>query len=104
MPANFARLLWANYTSSWSKSLAIDKIDSHTVVSLTILGRTDRGRERERERQEPGRKKGEGKRKKKGGETGRGGEGALYFESMCACIYALGFRPKGQCTTEIRLC
>ena len=92
--------VWANYTSSWSKSLAIDKIDSHTVVSLTILGRTDGGseraservrvcvRERERER-EPGGKKGEGKRKKNGGETGRGGEGALYFESnvcMHICI------------------
>ena len=32
------------------------------------------------------------------------GRGPFISSPMCACIYALGFRPKGQCTTEIRLC
>lgn len=84
MPANFARLLWANYTSSWSKSLAIDKIDSHTVVSLTILGRTDRGREREtgagsKERWRKEKEKGRRNRK------GRGG-GPLFRVNVCMHI------------------
>lgn len=86
MPANFARLLWANYTSSWSKSLAIDKIDSHTVVSLTILGRTDRGRERERETgagsKERWRKE---KEKRRRNRKGRGG-GPLFRVNVCMHI------------------
>lgn len=84
MPANFARLLWANYTSSWSKSLAIDKIDSHTVVSLTILGRTDRGRERETG---AGSKETWRKEKEKGrrNRKGRGG-GPLFRVNVCMHI------------------
>lgn len=53
------------------------------------------------EGEEPGRKKGEGEGKKQEG----GGRDPLFRVAMCArCIYALGFRPKGQCTSEIRLC
>lgn len=85
MPANFARLLWANYTSSWSKSLAIDKIDSHTVVSLTILGRTDRGRERERDRSWVERKVKERERKREEKQEGEGR--GPFISSQCVHAY-----------------
>lgn len=83
MPANFARLLWANYTSSWSKSLSIDKIDSHTVVSLTILGRTDRGRDRSRIERKVKKRERRRKREEKQEGEGRG----PFISSRCVHAY-----------------
>ena len=60
-------------------------------------------RERERERESRVERKAKERERKMEEKQEGEGRGPFISSPMCACIYALGFRPKGQCTTEIRL-